>query len=167
MAQWTLTGRGIGLEVAGLGITGDTGPVSTVSSTRKTAFFAGLDAGLVQATLINGTVITDACAGLSTGDASVADVTLRLPGAPVIVARAVQSQSQTTCQGSTGTMNVASIKVGTAPASGGGFPPNTIIPLGTGNALILNEQIPLTGFDKGLKVTAIHLHASRLDAVVA
>src|SRR5260370_30648799 len=64
-------------------------------------------------------------------------------------------------------MNVDTIQVGTAPPGGGGFPPNTTIPLGTGNALILNEQIPLKGFDKGLTVNAIHLHASGLDAVVA
>jgi hypothetical protein len=167
IGQWTLTGRGTGLAVAGLGITGDTGKVSTFTNSSKTAFFAGVDAGLVQATLLNGSVVTDACAGKSTGDASAADVVLRLPGAPIIKARAVQADSETTCQGSTGSMNVASLQVGSAPPGGGGFPPNTIIPLGTGSALILNEQVPLTGFDKGLRVTAIHLHALGLDAVVA
>jgi hypothetical protein len=167
IAQWNLTGRAYGLSVAGLGITGDTGNVSTSSSTNKTAFFAGLDAGLVQATLLNGNVITDACAGRSTGEASAAAVILRLPGAPIITAKAVQSQSDTTCAGSVGTMNVASLQVGSAAPSGGGFPANTIIPLGTGNALILNEQIKITGPDKGLLVNAIHLHASGLDAVVA
>jgi hypothetical protein len=79
--------------------------------------------------------------GVSAG-ASVANVTLALPGLPVIALRSVSAAAGTGCGGSNGTTEIGFLKIGTKvvinnlihPA------PNTIINL-LGVKILLNEQI--------------------------
>jgi hypothetical protein len=97
---------------------------------------------------------TSPVAGVSAG-ASVANVTLALPGLPVIALRSVSAAAGTGCGGSNGTTEIGFLKIGTKivinnlvhPA------PNTIINL-LGVKLLLNEQIHTPG---GLIVNGVDI----------
>src|SRR5260370_42235744 len=135
-----LNGRGAAIAVSGLGIASDTTNTSTTRNGIKTASLAVVNTSMVQATRLQSKVTSDECAGTSTADSGVASTTLSFSGAPVITAKAVAANSQTTCQGSTGTINIGSIQIGNGTPSSGGFAPNTVMQVGGGNYLVLNEQ---------------------------
>jgi hypothetical protein len=166
VASVTLNGRGAAIAVSGLGTAGDTGNMSTTRKSTKTASLAAVNTSIVKGTLLQSTVTGDECAGLSTADSRVASTTLSFSGAPTITAKTVEANSQTTCQGSTGTTNIGSIQIGNGTPSSGDFAPNTMMQLGSGNYLVLNEQMPSSTPDKSLTVSAMHLHAGGYDTLV-
>jgi hypothetical protein len=106
----------------------------------------------------------DACAGVnttatsSTATASVANATLTVPNVvPTIVLKGVQSQSATSCTGSTGSVTIVYLKVGSTVVINGPeqVAPNTKVVVGT-VTLLLNKQTPFSiGGDTGLTVNAI------------
>jgi hypothetical protein len=106
----------------------------------------------------------EACAGVvatatsSNASASVANVSLTVPKVvPTIVIRGLQSQSSTSCAGSSGSVTIAYLKVGStvvisAPTT---IAVNTHVVVGP-VTLILNQHIPFSiGGDTGLTVHAI------------
>lgn len=173
----TLTGRAYGLtatvSLAGIPLvnivpTPDTGAISTTtSSTTSTPCRANLTM-LVTADLLCANVTTLAGPGESIASASVADAVVPVATLPAITVRAVQSTSTTTCSGSAGATTIAYLAVGgtvviAAPTS---IPPNTGITV-AGITLVLNEQIPVTGPDRGLSVNAVHAAVDELGLVRA
>ena len=100
------------------------------------------------------------------------DSEAKSPNIPTITLRAVKSTSTTTCDGSTGTTTIGYLAVGnklviSVPAQ---VAPNTAINVGPVK-LILNEQIPFSTPDKGLRVNAVHATATlgftKVDTVIA
>jgi hypothetical protein len=168
----TLTGRAFGLTASAtlLGIplvsvapTPDTGPISTTaSSTTSTPCVASLS-GLVGADALCASVTTTAFPGRSTASASVADATVGIAGIPVVTLGAVQSSSTTTCAGSTGSVTIAALTVGgtVVIAHPTAIAPNTAVNVGV-VSLVLNEQVPVGGPDRGLTVNAVHLTVNTL-----
>ncbi len=159
----TLTGRAFGLSLAGLldvPPTPDTGPVATTSaSTTSTPCVATLGAlGALAAQVLCAKVTTAMGPPTSMATASVAATNLGVPLVPVIKIGAAQSSSTTSCTGSSGSSTVASLAVGgvvviSSPTS---VKPNTTFNLGVVE-IVLNEQVPITGTDKGLTVNAVHI----------
>jgi hypothetical protein len=178
-----LTGRAYGLAVSSslLGLplltitpTPDTGPVSTIaSSTTAPACLASVS-GLTGVQAVCSSVSTVAGFGArSTATASVARATISIATIPAIVLQAVQSTSSTTCAGSTGSVTIAYLAVGTVVLISKPTPiaPNTKISV-AGVSLVLNEQVPITTPDAGLTVNAVHvsvnvLGLARVNAVIA
>jgi len=170
-----LTGRAFGLSANAslLGLTlvnippiPDTGPVSTtVPSTTSTPCVASIG-GLITAHVLCANVTTSLGPAKSTATASVNDTSiLGLPGVPGISIGLVQSSSTTTCAGSSGTTTIAFLQVGgtVVIAKPTAIAPNTTINVGV-VSLVLNEQIPVTGPDKGLTVNAVHIKVNALGA---
>jgi hypothetical protein len=79
-----------------------------------------------------------------------------------------QASSQTSCSGSTGTSNIASLSVGTVVVASGQASPNTTISVATPVGpitIVLNQQTPVPG---GLQVNAAHITGPLgLDVVIA
>jgi uncharacterized repeat protein (TIGR01451 family) len=162
-----MTGRAYGLSLSLLDSplivpTADTGAISTSndSVTKECALALPIpsDPGyLINIELLCGKVTTTKATHTSLGEASIAHVTLVIPGLPVIDIGAIESNSTTTCAGSEGHTIIASLKLdGEEQLPQDIIPENTDIPLGIGD-LFLNEQIPFTSPDKGLTVNAVHL----------
>lgn len=88
--------------------------------------------------------------------ASAADLTLTPPGGPVIDVRGLSVSASTTCAGSTGAATIGYLAVdGEVLVDGNVTPPaNTVIPLGDGGSLILNEQ---TTTADSLTVAGVHV----------
>lgn len=166
-----LTGRAFGLESSGLvsiSPVPDTGSVSTASAGDvHPPCVVGLS-GLISAGTLCADVTTKVDPGSSTATASVQSVGIGVLGLPVIKIGAVQSQSTTTCSGSSGAVNIASVTVGGVSVPVAVHPgANTTVNV-LGVTLIFNEQIPVSGPDKGLTVNAVHIKAlGLLDVVVA
>ena len=157
---------GVSLDLLGSNLippTAEAGPVSTPNDSTDEECLLDLpipgDPGaVIDVKVLCGRVTTIKATKTSKATASVAHVTLALPGAPVIEIGAVETSSTTTCAGSVGHTNIVSLKVdGVEQLPFEDFiPANTVIPLGIGE-LRLNEQIPITGAEKGLTVNAVHL----------
>jgi hypothetical protein len=153
-----LTASALGTSVLGDITVNDSGPVVTQSPyTTPSPCVASL---LVPDITFTG----EACAGVvatatsSTATASVANASLTVPNiVPTIVLKAVQSQSITSCTGSSGSVTIAYLKIGTTvliskPTT---VAPNTVFVVGL-VTLTLNKQTPFNiGGDTGLTVTAI------------
>jgi hypothetical protein len=108
---------------------------------------------------------TSPVAGVSAG-ASVANVTLSLPGLPVIALRTVSAAAGTGCGGSNGTTEIGFLKIGTKTVISNLIKPapNTIINL-LGVKLLLNEQINTPG---GLIVNGVDISVGgTLNVLVA
>lgn len=135
--------------------TPDTGQVRTASA-QTTPTRCVASAGLLVVTAHNlcAKVTTSLNPGTMTSTASVADVRIGLPGLPVIELRGVQATSRSTCAAATGattlTLTIAGVPRQVSLA------PNSTIDLGLAK-LVLNEQKPVPGSDKGLTVNAAHL----------
>jgi hypothetical protein len=143
----------------------DTGAISTTSSSTVSPACVANLRGLVSADVLCATVTTTAVPAKSTASASVVDAAVRLPQLPTIAIKAVQSSSTTTCGASSGSTTIDYLAVG----------PNVVISVPTvvapntrlsvaGITLVLNEQIPITGAEKGLTVNAIHIVVNPLGA---
>jgi hypothetical protein len=140
----------------------DTGEVSTnVPADRQ----LGTDASAppVAASVLNASVV--ATVGSSESRASVADVLVDHPDVPRIHATGVTSSSRTTCQGSSGSAELATLSIGGASVPVPASPaPNTTIALPGGITLILNEQVATPG---ELLVNAVHITSPTMDIVLA
>jgi len=154
--------------------TADTGAISTSNDSVTKECFLPLpipsDPGyVVNIEVLCGKVTTTKATHTSVGEASVAHVTVVIPGLPVIDIGVIESSSTTNCAGSVGHTNILSLKLDgeeQLPFEDA-FPANTIIPLGIGE-LRINEQIAITGVEKGLTVNAVHLDVPGIiDLVLA
>jgi hypothetical protein len=165
-----LTGRAYGLESSGLvGIsaTPDTGAIQTASAGTFGPPCVVTIGGLISADALCAQVVTSLNPGTATAKASVADASVGVLGIPAIKIGLVQSSSTTTCAASSGTTSIASISVAGVPLNINVNPaPNTTISV-LGITLVLNEQIPVSGPDKGLTVNAVHIKAlGLLDVII-
>jgi hypothetical protein len=171
----TLTGRAYGLaaRTALLGIplltidpTPDTGFVSTASSSTTSTPCVATLTGAVAADALCANVTTVANPASSTATASIADAGTAILGIPTITMRLVQSSSTTTCAGSTGSTTIAFLSVGgvVVIAQPTQIAPNTGVSVGV-VTLVLNEQLPFTGHDRGLTVNALHANVNTLGLV--
>jgi hypothetical protein len=160
-----LTGRAFGLSadvhllLASLHLPPqpDTGPVRTASAlTTATPCAASVDTLLVSAAGVCPNVTVTLAPGTSVGTSTVQNVTVGIPGLPLITATGVRSVSMSTCSGATGSVTIEHLTVGGAPVDTG-VAPNTGIDLGGGAKLVLDEQLPVPGADHGLTVNALHL----------
>jgi hypothetical protein len=158
----------VGLPLALVAPTPDTGFVSTTSSSSTTTPCRATLSGLVGAHVLCANVTTDAPAGRSTASASVADAGIGLTLIPTITLAAVQSSSTTTCAGSSGSTTIAYLKVGSTVviSQPTNIAPNTGISVGI-VSLVLNEQIPFSTPDDGLTVNAVHASVNVVGLVTA
>lgn len=166
-----LTGRAYGLASSGLvsiSPVPDTGYVSTASAGDVHPPCVVSLSGLISAGTLCADVTTTLNPGTSRATASVQSVNVGVLGLPVIKIGAVQSTSTTSCAGSSGSANIASVTVGGIPVNVNVHPgANTTVSV-LGVTLVFNEQIPVTGPDAGLTVNAVHIKAlGLLDVVVA
>jgi hypothetical protein len=173
-----LTGRAFGLS-ANINLlllsltvppTPDTGAVRTASAgSTTTPCLAHLGALLViNANALCANVTTTLAPGTSTATSTVANVTIGVPGLPVITATAIKATSTTTCAASSGTTTITNLTIG-GVAVNVNVGPNTAINVAGLAKLVLNEQLPVPGADKGLTVNALHLTGlgGAVDVVVA
>jgi hypothetical protein len=147
----------------------DTGPVRTAAAfTTTTPCTVTISSLLINAHTLCPNVTVTLAPGTSVGTSTVQDVTIGIPGLPVIKATAIKSVSTTTCGGSSGAVTIANLTVG-GIAVNANVGPNTGIDLGGGAKLLLNEQTPVPGADHGLTVNALHLSVlgGTVDVVVA
>jgi hypothetical protein len=165
----TLTGRAYGLSAgvsaAGLQLltinpTPDTGSVATTQAeTVAPACVVNLS-GLITAGTLCASVTTSLNPSKSVAQASIDSTSVGLPGLPVISVGAVQSQSTSTCQASSGSTTIASLSVGgvvviSKPTA---IAPNTKVSV-AGITLVLNEQLTGPGT---LTVNAVHVEVNAL-----
>ena len=171
-----LTGRAFGLmgkvTLAGIPLVNlpaiaDTGEVTTTSSSSTSPPCTLNVGGLINAAQLCANVTTRAVGGQafsSLATASVADVTISLPGLAPLHVKAVESHALATCLATSGDTTIAMASAdGTAiiPAQIP-FLPNTTIDLGVVK-LILNEQVSSAGpGGRTLTVNAVHLSVTGL-----
>jgi len=150
----------LGLPLLSIAPTPDTGPVSVTSNTTVAPPCVLTISGLINSSNLCAKVVTTETPSSSTANASVDSTSIGLPGVPVISVGVVQSQSNSTCAGSSGSTTIASLKVGgvTVIASPTQIAPNTTVSV-LGVTLILNEQTPVSG---GLMVNAVHVKINAL-----
>jgi hypothetical protein len=153
----------LGVSLINVGPLPDTGSISTTSSSTTPTPCVATIGGLLSASALCANVTTTAFPGQSTASASVASLGLNLLGIPVVKIATIQTTSSTSCSGSSGTTTIAFLQVGNTvviskPTK---IAPNTTLNLGV-IKLVLNEQIPVTGSDKGLTVNGLHLTVNAL-----
>ncbi|WP_432920972.1 choice-of-anchor P family protein [Microbispora sp. CA-135349] len=167
-----LTGRAYGLtasaalagiQLVNIARTPDTGPVSTTSTGATSVPCTASLSGLISAHALCAKVATTEFPGKSVATASIDDTSIGITGIPVITVGAIKSSSTTTCDGSTGTTTIASLKVGNTVviAAPTNVQPNTTVNVGVVK-LVLNEQTSFTTPDKGLTVNAVHVTVNAL-----
>ena len=95
------------------------------------------------------------------------DANAAILGIPTITTGVVQSSSTTSCTGSTGSTTIAFLSVGgvVVIAQPTQIAPNTGVTVGV-VTLVLNEQLPFTGHDRGLTVNAVHVNVNTLGLAV-
>jgi hypothetical protein len=172
-----LTGRAFGLSAAvnllllhlTIPPTPDTGPVRTAgASSTTTPCTAHVGVLAVNADALCANVTTTLAPGTSTGTSTVAHVTVGIPGLPVIEATAVRATSTSTCAAATGATTIANLTIGGVLVNVSSAP-NTVVNVAGLAQLVINEQTPVPGADKGLTVNALHLTGlgGAVDVVVA
>lgn len=147
----------------------DTGQITTASAlSTTTPCTLTVSSLLINAHTLCPNVTVTLAPGTSTGTSTVQDVSIGIPGLPVIKATAIKSVSTTTCAASSGTVTIENLTIG-GIAVNTHVGPNTGIDLGAGAKLLLNEQTPVPGADKGLTVNALHLQVlgGTVNVVVA
>jgi hypothetical protein len=172
-----MTGRAFGLS-ADVGLllslvhvppVPDTGDIRKSSAfTTRTPCVVSVGLLLVSAHSVCANVTISVTPGKSVATSGVQDVTIGVPGLPIIKATALRSVSTTTCGGSSGEVSILDLTVGGVHIDTKAAP-NTGIDLGGLARLMLNEQLPVPGADHGLTVNALHLTAlgGSVDVVVA
>ncbi|MCH5674972.1 choice-of-anchor P family protein [Streptomyces gilvus] len=134
----------------------DTGTVRTADATvTDTPCSAELDSPLLSVQKLCPKVTTVLALGKVTATSTVAEARIGLPGVPVIEVSGLTATSSSECGKATGSTTLT-LKIAGVPVTVSGDP-NTEIPLVGGGRLIVNEQLPTTGADTGLKVNGIHL----------
>lgn len=160
-----MTGRAYGLSanvnllLAALHLppTPDTGSVRTAgASATNTPCTATINTLLITADGLCPKVTTTLNPGSSTATTTLDDVTVGIPGLPVIKVTKVKAASVTKCGSVTGSTDLATLTIG-----GLSYPiptkPNSEIDILGGTKIIVNEQKPVTGADFGLTVNALHI----------
>jgi hypothetical protein len=147
--------------------TPDTGMVkSSIPSTTTTPCAGSTGGFLLSAHQLCANVTTGLNPGTSIATASVSDATIGLLLLPVKIGL-IQSSSTTTCASSIGTTTIGFLKVGSQAVipSPTAVAPNTTINLGV-LKIVLNEQVPVAGADKGTTVNAVHITEPGLGNVI-
>lgn len=145
----------------------DTGQVRTATaSTTAPPCVVGVTAVVLSADALCAKVVTTIAPGTATATATVADTTVGLPGLPLVKLSGVTATSTSSCTAATGSATLT-LSVGgsaiTVPTA-----PNSVLDLGAGLRLVVNEQTPVTDADTGLTVNAAHLTApGGVDVIVA
>ena len=134
----------------------DTGTVRTADAiTTDTPCSASYTSLLVSVRKLCPKVTTTLAPGTVTASSTVAQARVGLPGVPLIEVSGLTATSTSQCGkaegGTTLTLRIAGVPVTVSSD------PNTEIPLVGGGRLIVNEQLPATGADAGLKVNGVHL----------
>jgi hypothetical protein len=142
----------------------DTRNISTTGSSNTFRSVLTLPGPPVSLSLLSARVVTGS--GKSSAAATIASAAVALPGAPVIRAVAVGSQSTSTCKGASGGTTLASLTIGGKGIDVSNIKPNTTITLGPLAKIVLNEQTPVPGASHGLTVNAIHITALGIADVV-
>jgi hypothetical protein len=158
----------LGLQLVNIAPIPDTGSVSTSAATTTAPPCVASLSGLITAGVLCAKVVTSLGPSGSVADASVDSTTIGVAALPVITVGAVQSESRTTCAGSSGTTTIAYLAVGGVVVISKPTPitPNTKLSV-LGVSLTLDEQTPVTG---GLTVNAVHVSVIglvNLDVVLA
>jgi hypothetical protein len=145
----------------------EAGPVDTTAATTTSNTVVKLSGLIVSGSVLSGSVSTAVNPNQSSAQASVTSLTVAVATLPVIKAAVTQASSQTSCSGSTGTSNIASLSVGTVVVASGQASPNTTISVATPVGpitIVLNQQTPVAG---GLQVNAAHITGPLgLDVVI-
>jgi len=145
----------------------DTGPVRTAhATTTNTPCTAAVTTLVLTARGQCVNVTTTLNPGTAQSTATITEATIGVPGLPVIGLSGVRATSVTTCAAATGTVAVTVTVAGVPVAIPAG--PNGTIELAGGARLVVNEQLPVAGADRGLTVNAVHLTAlgGAVDVVV-
>jgi hypothetical protein len=166
-----LTGRAYGLSSSGLvGISPvpDTGQIATANAGTFGPPCVLRLSGLIAADTLCAQVVTTVGPGTSTASASVQDASIGVLGVPAIKVGLVQSSSHTDCTAASGDVTVTSLSVGGIPVNVNLHPgANTTVNV-LGVTIVLNEQVPVPGADRGLTVNAVHIKVlGLLDVVLA
>jgi hypothetical protein len=173
------TGRSFGLSAEidlpllelGVEPTPDTGPVRTAhASSTDTPCVASVSVVVLTAHALCPDVTTSLAPGTSKATAKVDNVSIGLPGLPVVEVDGATARSTSTCGngGSASGTTDLRLRIGgelvevTAEA-------NAVVELPGAAKLVVNEQLPVPGADHGLTVNAVHLIAGDglSDVVVA
>jgi hypothetical protein len=134
----------------------DTGTVRTADATATgTPCSAEYSSPLLSVQKLCPKVTTTLAPGKVTATSTVAQARIGLPGVPVIEVSGLTAVASSQC-GSTAGSTTLTLKIAGVPVTVSGDP-NTEIPLVGGGRLIVNEQLPSTGADAGLKVNGVHL----------
>jgi hypothetical protein len=113
-----------------------------------------VNAVVLNADVLCASVTTSLNPGTSRATATLKDVTIGVPGLPVIKATGITATSQSRCGSASGSTTLTLFIGGIQQTLSLG--PNSVIDLGVAK-LVLNEQKPVPGADSGLTVNAIHL----------
>jgi hypothetical protein len=132
-------------------IASDTGEIANTGATSTSRNLASIPSGLIQASALNASVQTTV--GRSVATSSVSQVNANALVIPAIAIQGASSISTTTCAGSTGGMQIASLSVAGVPVVTTGAQPNSTIDVGVVR-IVLNEQKSVDG---GLEVNAAHI----------
>jgi len=154
--------------VVGTQTVAEAGPVDTTTASNTSNSVATLPGPVVSGTALGAGVVTGVSPDQSSAQASAASLTVAATGLPVIKATVAQASSQTSCAGSSGTANIASLSVDGVVAASGYYAPNSTVTVPTVAGpvtVVLNQQTPVPG---GLRVNAAHVSGpSGLDVVIA
>jgi hypothetical protein len=118
----TMTGRAYGLT-ATLGLLGnapstllgplpDTGAISTTESTTTAPACISVPAGLITVHALCDSVATHAFTSRVAANSTLADLSITVPGLPVIALRGVKAWSTISCGSTHGTTTIAYLKIG-------------------------------------------------------
>ncbi|MGW6904606.1 choice-of-anchor P family protein [Streptomyces sp. NPDC054940] len=161
-----VTGRAYGLSAQiplplipiGIDPTPDTGTVRTAGAESKAPQCAErIEAVVLSAGPLCTEVVTKTGPNSSTATSTVAEARIGLTGLPVVEVSGLTAESSSTCSATKGGVGLE-LSIGGTPVN---VPdtPNHEIDLGAGAKLVVNEQTPVDGADKGLTVNAVHLTA--------
>jgi hypothetical protein len=171
-----LTGRAYGLSL-GLSVLGissyvlkptpDTGAVSQSAVGTVAPACINLT-GAISAQALCSSVTTSVVPGKSVATAGLAGASIGYSTLPVIALGAVSATSTTTCAGSSGSVTIAYLKIGTVVliSKPTAIAPNTTLSV-AGVSVVLNQQIPLASPDRGLTVNAVVVRVSILGTGVS
>jgi Trypsin len=167
------TGRATGLStklpILPPTLVSDTGEVSTASRSTTERTAVAVPTGPVTAAGVSARVTTGG--GTSSATATTVDLTIGLPGLPVIRATNLRATSQSSCQtdaftaNASGSATIGSLSIGGVTQSVVTVGPNTVITAGV-LTITLNEQHAVGGASAGLEVTAMRVSAPGLADVV-
>ncbi|NEA35593.1 choice-of-anchor P family protein [Streptomyces sp. SID13031] len=147
--------------------TPDTGQVRTTGAgIKEPPCTARVDTLVITASAVCAKVTTSTSPSVSKAATTVSEVRIGIPGIDVLEISGLTATSTSTCTSATGSASLTLKVAGkSVPISGD---PNSAIDLGAGARLVVNEQKPVAGADRGLTVNAVHLTAlvGTVDVVV-